>query len=782
MLPYPMTMVAVQDNQRKGRGTLGLLVGLILLALPAVVPAAVPLDAQTAVPFVSVDLSSYLNNAGVGSVPGRADFDGAGDAFPPSIMPASGTVTAAGVTFQRARGPEDNVVAEGQSIALPPGPYMSAYLLVASSAGTTMGTVTVHYADGSTSRAPLGAPDWSQVHETPVLVVASRFGPGATEAREAGIFLEQVWLHRSRRAISLTLPTTAVPAPHAASMHIFALSLLPSVRSDAVALVGAQATTKLTSTGLQVVEAVLANTGNVDHTSRNPITVALHADGAITGRPAHVVRLPAGEEVRIRVAIKRPTSASVAGELAGTLVARAGGLVLGTAPVVVPPIVPYAATAASLATHESPDWYNNAKFGIFIHYGLYSVPAWAPTGGVYAEWYWHSMEQKGSPTYTHQLQTYGPNFRYDDFIPRLTAAKFDPRAWVELFKEAGARYFVIVSKHHDGFALFRTAVSHRNSVDMVPHRDIVGDLFAADRRYTPGIHPGVYYSLPEWFNPSYSGIDGKKGNFPGGSPRDYITGAPIAYTGYIPVSSYVADYQTPQMLELIDQYHPDLLWCDIGGENDSLDVIAHFYNTAPAGGSQVAVNNRCGIDPHDFTTAEYRDYPMIVHAKWEMSRGLDPHSFGYNRNTPRSAYASAASLIHLLVDVVSKNGNLLLDIGPRGDGSIPGIMQRRLRQVGTWLAVNGQAIYHTAYWWRMSADGNLRFTERPNAFYITSLARPGPRVTVHAPVPLLLGDSIHLLGWNGGALRWNRSNGHLTIDVPEAARHSGQYAWVFKIG
>lgn len=733
--------------------------------------------------FVPVPLQKLCNNSGIGSAPGRANFDGAGNAYPAGALHLGSTATLDGVTFDLAGGPKDNVVALGQTVSVPRGTYASAFFLVAASSGEAVGTVIVHYANGSTSRAPLGAPDWSKMRETPAVAAPHRLGPQELQGVPAGMFVEQVWLDRTRRAISITLPRLSPVAPQVTAMHIFALSLVPSVSGDAVSLLRIRSTGKRAGDGAQVIQADLQNTGSVDHTSANPLTVTLAGPGVAAVQPEDILRLAAGDEVTIEVGV-RPASGTPAGTtLPLDMVVRSGDALLDSQPAALTvAAVSYTATEDSLSAHETPDWYDGAKFGIFIHYGLYSIPAWAPVGGVYAEWYWHSMEQKGSPTYLHQLKTYGSKFQYDDFIARFTATKFHPRAWVTLLRQSGAKYFVMVSKHHDGYALFRTRYSKRNSVDSGPHRDLVGALLSAARKYAPGLHTGLYYSLPEWFNPAYPGIQGKRGQFTGGPPRNYVTGSVIPYTGFTPVGDYVRDYQAPQMLELIDRYHPDILWCDIGGENDSLRVLAHFYNQALLSGQQVAVNNRCGVSAHDFSTPEYKVYPMTVHAKWETSRGLDPHSYGYNANTPDKAYASAGSVVRQLVDVVSKNGNLLLDIGPRGDGSIPRVMKDRLRAIGSWLAVNGQAIYDTQSWWRTPADGSLRFTIRPNqAFYITSLKRPVGHVVVHEPVPLLRGDRVTLLGWSGGALHWTRTSAGLTIDVPPAAAKSGRYAWVFKV-
>jgi alpha-L-fucosidase len=170
-------------------------------------------------------------------------------------------------------------------------------------------------------------------------------------------------------------------------------------------------------------------------------------------------------------------------------------------------------------------------------------------------------------------------------------------------------------------------------------------------------------------------------------------------------------------------------------------------------------------------------------AKWESSRGLDPFSYGYNAATPDDQYMTADEVVDSLVDIVSKNGNFLLDIGPKADGTIPAIMEQRLRETGAWLKVNGESIYGTTYWSRAAQEGDLRFTVRQNkAFYITSLTQPGDQVTVTSPVPIGAGDKVTLLGYHGGPLHWTkRDDGSLVIDVPKAARSAGQYAWVFKI-
>ncbi|MFL5993750.1 MAG: alpha-L-fucosidase, partial [Streptomyces sp.] len=358
----------------------------------------------------------------------------------------------------------------------------------------------------------------------------------------------------------------------------------------------------------------------------------------------------------------------------------------------------------------------------------------------------------------------------------FTAEKFDPRSWVELFRDAGAQYHVLTSKHHEGFALWDTKVSDRNAVKMGPKRDLVKELFEASRRYTPELHRGLYFSMPEWFNPDNPWM--------GHAPRNPYTLDPVPYTGYTAGKDFVKDYQAPQMLELIHGYDPELIWCDIGGVNDSVHVLAEYFNHAKNRSRpiDVTVNNRSGISFHDFTTPEYTTYDNTVIAKWESSRGLDPFSYGYNQATPDGSYMTTEQVVHSLVDIVSKNGNFLLDIGPRADGTIPEIMQTRLRETGQWLRTNGEAVYDTTYWSKMAELGDdIRFTVRPDrAFYIHCLAQPGSRLTVEAPVPIRNGDTVTMLG-HDRPLTWTLSKGALVIDVPAAARKAGQHVWVFKV-
>ncbi|WP_405854080.1 alpha-L-fucosidase [Streptomyces sp. NBC_01515] len=725
-----------------------------------------------------VPLDGLYDNDGIDSASARGgDFDGSGYTFPGEELP-TGRVEVDGIPFlfpSSAAGAQNNVVAMGQRVELPQGRYLSAVFLTSGSYGNASGSATVHYADGSTSTAGLGGADWYAAGGS--LSAPYRYQPdGTKDQHSVGIGTSEVWLDPQREAVALTLPVTNPAEAGKTSLHVFALSLQPAAQGRALALRDAHSTNSLLeASGAQSVEATVVNAGTVAILAGDAVSVRVDAQGARTVEPARVRRLDPGEQARVRVGIRSGATPGTVRDGTVTVTGRGSQAAVSHKQLTLG-VADYGPTETSLAGHQAPYWFQGAKFGIFIHWGVYSVPAWAPVGKQYAEWYWDQMQDPNNPTYAYHRDTYGEDFAYDDFIPRFTAEKFDPRAWVELFRDAGAQYHVLTSKHHEGFALWDTKVSDRNAVKMGPKRDLVKELFDASRRHTPELHRGLYFSMPEWFNPDNPWM--------GHAPRNPYTLQPVPYTGYTAGKDYVTQYQAPQMLELIHGYDPELIWCDIGGANDSLHVLAEYFNHAknrrrPV---DVTVNDRSGIAFHDFTTPEYTTYENTVVAKWESSRGLDPFSYGYNRATPDDGYMTAEEVVRNLVDIVSKNGNFLLDIGPRADGTIPEIMQTRLRETGRWLHVNGEAIYDTTYWSRMAQLGeDLRFTVRPDeAFYIHSLAEPSARLTVEAPIPIRSGDKVTMLG-HGRPLTWTLSNGALVIDVPEAARKAGQHAWVFKV-
>lgn len=355
-------------------------------------------------------------------------------------------------------------------------------------------------------------------------------------------------------------------------------------------------------------------------------------------------------------------------------------------------------TWESVRGHKLPSWYNDCKLGIFIHWGLYSVPAWAEVTwelgaepspeewfrhNPYAEWYLNTLRIPDSPARRYHEQTYGKDFPYSKFAESFTCEKWDPKAWADLFREAGAKYVVLTTKHHDGFCLYPSQYTDYNAVKMGPKRDLVGDLAKEVRQ--AGLKMCTYFSgLYDWTTYPYPRTDHNSDS-------------------YYAVTYEFADYSLKQAAELIDRYHPSILWNDIGwpkkGREDLPWLFAHYYNTVPDG----LVNDRWSVDWCDYRTAEYLTGTKSLTEKWEMCRGLGL-SFGYNQNEGPETVLSPRKLVCLLADCVSKNGNLLLNIGPRADGTIPEIQESRLRALGAWMKEHGEAIYGTSVWLERQED------------------------------------------------------------------------------
>lgn len=370
----------------------------------------------------------------------------------------------------------------------------------------------------------------------------------------------------------------------------------------------------------------------------------------------------------------------------------------------------------SVNTHQVPKWYDDCKFGIFIHWGIYSVPAYAPhtwelgevdskewfADNPYAEWYYNSLNIGKGPTYEHHMEKYGKDFKYEDFIPMWKAENWDPAKWAELFKKAGAQYVVLTTKHHDGFCLYPSKYTDFNCVKMGPKRDITGELTEAVR--AEGIRMGLYYS---------GLIDWQYANDPIFEDDDLFGTAS-------PTFEY-ADYSYKQMMELVDTYEPSLVWNDIGWPKQSEEMmpffLAHYYNKVEEG----VVNDRFNDCYHDFLTKEYKQGKVDRSEKWEMCRGMGL-SFGYNENEGDEQIISEQGLISLLVGTVANNGNLLINIGPKADGTIPAEQERRLLVLGSWLETNGEGIYETRCSRRESVVSDngtaVHFTAKGSDLYV----------------------------------------------------------------
>jgi alpha-L-fucosidase len=340
----------------------------------------------------------------------------------------------------------------------------------------------------------------------------------------------------------------------------------------------------------------------------------------------------------------------------------------------------------SLNTRGIPTWFHQAKFGIFIHWGVYAVPSYAPvlenSGESYAEWYWYRINEGNKNFKEFHDKNYGSDFKYPQFESQFTASMFDPKQWADVFKRSGAKYVVLTSKHHEGYCLWNSAEADRdwgrpwNAVTGTPHRDLLGDLTKAVR--DSGLKMGYYYSLYEWFNPLWQ-TD---------KPR------------------FVQEHMIPQFKDLVTKYKPSVIFSD--GEWELSDtqwhspaLLAWLFNESPVA-KEVVVDDRWGSNTREknngctYATSEYGS-GMSADVVWEENRGIG-HSYGYNRNERLDDYKSSHDLILMLIDVVSRGGNLLLDIGPTADGRIPVIMQQRLIDIGNWLAINGESIYGTEAW------------------------------------------------------------------------------------
>lgn len=439
------------------------------------------------------------------------------------------------------------------------------------------------------------------------------------------------------------------------------------------------------------------------------------------------------------------------------------------------------------------------------------MPGWGNSGDneTYAEWYWWNLNQgpdTSDRTYEYHLEKYGPDVVYDDFIANFTASAFNPKDWVDLFADAGATYFVQVSKHHDGYALYDLPanVSLRTSVALPPKRDLLAELFDAAAEYQPQLHRAAYYSLPEWFHPDYAAIGFE--DWPGGNATNPYTNATEPYTGYVQVEDYIQDKMLPEMLALA-ALGTEMVWCDIGGPNTTAEFAAEFFNSNAEEGRQVLINNRCGL-PGDFDTPEYAKYAAVQARKWETSLGMDPFSYGYNRATPDEDYLTPQGIVTDLMDIISKNGNFLLDVGPTANGKIGpqscwsrrwdwadtdrcsfigtiiDIEQRNLRAAGTWIKSHAEAIFNTTYWSITPEEGlAFRFTQTLDAFYITTLYAPNDTLVLSSPVPYLEGDEVTVVGGNlsGTVIPSKLSNGRLILTISDDVKDADEYAWMFKI-
>ncbi|MBM3705876.1 MAG: alpha-L-fucosidase, partial [Actinobacteria bacterium] len=359
----------------------------------------------------------------------------------------------------------------------------------------------------------------------------------------------------------------------------------------------------------------------------------------------------------------------------------------------------------SLDKRPIPGWFLDSKFGAFIMWGDYSVPAFADENS-YSEFYEYFLkadekmiesETYGNISFKNQdteftpeslgqyirknsaivkdfhYRTYGKDFRYENFLDIFKAELFDPVLWAEIFSKAGIKYIIAAAKHHGGYCMFPSEHEakswgyYKDSVHIGPKRDLLGEIFDAMRG--KNIKPGIYYSMYEWLNPLW------------------LTDRGL----------FVEQVTVPQIKDIVIRYEPLNIWNDgdwLMGYKDwrSEEILAWLFNESPVA-SEIVVNNRWGGDDRlhgsYYTTECGGGFKDAAHP-WEETHGIDS-SFGYKRNSTYFEHKSAKRLIHTLVDIVSRGGNYLLAIPPRADGRIPNLIVERLTQIGSWLDVNGEA-------------------------------------------------------------------------------------------
>ena len=458
---------------------------------------------------------------------------------------------------------------------------------------------------------------------------------------------------------------------------------------------------------------------------------------------------------------------------------------------------PYRAAWNSLESFKVPEWYQDAKFGIFIHWGVYSVPAFG------SEWYPRNMYLESDPAFKHHVATFGPqlNFGYKNFIPLFKAEKFDAELWADLFQRAGAKYVVPVAEHHDGFPMYDCSITDWSAAKMGPRRDVLGQLAAAIRKRNMVFGVSSHRAEHWWYfeggmqfasdarEPANAGLYGPA------QPRKTGFGDEAQ-----PDEAFLKDWLA-RTSEIVDKYEPQLLYFDWWVEQPAFNpylrkVAAFYYNRGAKWGRGVAIDykNKAFPEKAAVLDVERGQLDAIRPMLWQTDTSVSKKSWGYIEN---DELKSPDSILDDLVDIVSKNGSLLLNIGPRADGTIPAPVEELLLNIGKWLAVNGDAIYGTRPW-KLYGEGptnvvagsfkdterapftsqDIRFTTKTGALYAIALAWPESGKLVVKSLADFPVKSVQLLG-SQADLKWTRSADGLTIELP--ASRPCDYAFAFKI-
>ena len=455
----------------------------------------------------------------------------------------------------------------------------------------------------------------------------------------------------------------------------------------------------------------------------------------------------------------------------------------------------------SLKQHSTPEWFKDAKFGIYFHWGVYSVPAyrdeWYPRG-MYA-----AFSDEDKQKQYHKEHFGDPSeFGYKDFIPMFKAEKFDADEWAELFKRAGAKFAGPVAEHHDGFAMWNSEHTEWDAADMGPKRDITGELAKAVKKQGMKFITSFHHAYNwKYYETSYEGNydtkDPKYAGTYGLYPEPHEPGAPES-------EEFLKDWEA-KVREVIDKYEPDFLWFDMGWGESTFEeykksLLAYYYNKAEESGKEVVVSYKSqalplGVGVLDFESGKLETLSPF---DWLTDTSMDKRSWSYRQNPD---YKPVNTLVDNLVDRVSKNGNTLLNIGPRPDGTIPEEVKERLLGIGKWLEVNGEAIYGTRPWisygegptkmkggtsWERKKNGSdytardIRFTTKENDLYAIVLDWPGEQVTIESLRVLWESEikSIKMLGISE-ELEWSLTDEGLTIETPDTK--PCEHAYTFRI-
>ncbi len=468
--------------------------------------------------------------------------------------------------------------------------------------------------------------------------------------------------------------------------------------------------------------------------------------------------------------------------------------------------------------YRTPEWFRDAKFGIFIHWGPYSVPAFAN------EWYSRNMYVPGNAAYKHHVETYGPQskFGYKDFIPQFKAEKFDPAAWVKLFQDAGAKYVVPVAEHCDGFAMYQSDFTEWDSSKMGPKRDTTGEIAKAAR--AAGMHFGLsshraehwwWYYMGRTFdsdvnNPKNDGLYGPAApmGLPADKPESWPDGNQLQ-TWMPPNKAFLNDWMA-RTAELVDKYKPELIYFDWWTAAPSFeplmrDTAAYYYNRSAGWGGQGIIAYKGGqfAEGSALFDMERGKTDALKLTPWQSDTSISVHSWGYAKN---DSYRTAQSLISDLIDIVSKNGNLLLNVGPKADGTMPDEITQVLQGMGGWLKVNGEAIYGTRPF-QFFGEGptksgqvrvggqveesavkgytpaDIRFTTKGDNLYALGLERPRDGAvlikTLYAGTPYLTAPIKSIALLDGGKVEWEQTPKGLRITLPAVG--DGAYPYALRI-